>query len=51
MSITQADKAKKFRALHKLPKKLGAHIAVVAPSGLLLFRPGRYAPPADELLP
>jgi 2-methylisocitrate lyase-like PEP mutase family enzyme len=31
MSVTQSDKAKKFRALHKLPATLGARIEASAP--------------------
>jgi 2-methylisocitrate lyase-like PEP mutase family enzyme len=39
MSITQADKAKKFRALHKLPATVGARIEAAAPGAFIIPNP------------
>lgn len=39
MSITQADKAKKFRALHKLPATAGARIEAAEPGAFIIPNP------------
>ena len=39
MSITQADKAKKFRALHKLPATVGARIEAPEPGAFIIPNP------------
>src|SRR5271154_1090540 len=39
MSITQADKAKKFRTLHKLPATVGARIEAAEPGAFIIPNP------------
>ena len=39
MTITQADKAKKFRALHKLPATVGARIVAAGPAAFIIPNP------------
>jgi 2-methylisocitrate lyase-like PEP mutase family enzyme len=39
MSVTQADKAKKFRALHKLPATVGAPIVSAGPGAFIIPNP------------
>jgi 2-methylisocitrate lyase-like PEP mutase family enzyme len=39
MSVTQAEKAQRFRALHRLPATLGTPIAAAPPSAFLIANP------------